>query len=65
MSVIAETNASTSSGGTEIPAPLADSMRVTSVPESMAATTGRAAAQMLYVFDGTLTAPSPARSGTT
>lgn len=46
-------------------APEAARISGTSVPGSMAATTGRPAARIEYVFDGTLTAPSPARSGTT
>ena len=34
------------------------------MPSSIAATTGRPAARIEYAFDGTLTRPSPARSGT-
>jgi hypothetical protein len=40
-------------------------MRGTSVSTSIAARMGRPAARIEYVFDGTLTLPSPARSGTT
>ena len=58
-------NASGSSGATATPPPEASRMAGTAVPGSIAATTGRPAAMIEYVFDGTLTRPSPARSGTT
>ena len=57
-------SAAGSSGGTTIPAPDASRIRGTSVPASMAATIGRPAARIEYVFDGTLTRARPRRSGT-
>ena len=56
----AAVNASGSSGATASPPPDAASRRGISVPGSMAATTGRPAARIEYVFDGTLTAAEPA-----
>ena len=61
---MASTKRSASPGGTAIPAPDASSSRGTSVPSSMVATAGRPAARIEYTFDGTLTRPSPERSGT-
>ena len=50
---------------TVTPAPAAASSRGISLSGSIEATTGRPAARLEYVLDGTLTSPSPARSGTT
>ena len=57
ISRTAATNAAASSGGTTRPAPDATIIRGTSVPASTAASTGRPAARIEYVFDGTLTLP--------
>ncbi len=63
--VTASTKAAGSSGSTARPLPERATIRATSVPASTLATSGRPAARMEYVFDGTLERARPRFSGTT
>ena len=58
-------NATASSGGTATPPPESARIFGTAVPASIDATTGRAAAMIEYVLDGTLTRARPLFNGTT
>ena len=61
----AATNAPTSSGGTATPAPASPTTRATSLPSSTLAISGRPAARIEYILEGTLLADRPRRSATT